>query len=123
MFAPARIRSLRETGRRFDRPADFRIGDYLDGSFHAMRGEGGPRRVRLRFTDEAARYVKLRQWHPSQKIRERRDGTLELTLTVSHLLEVRRWILGYGPECEVLEPAELREQVREGLRKSLDLYE
>jgi predicted DNA-binding transcriptional regulator YafY len=77
----------------------------------------------LRFTGEAARYVKLREWHPTQRLKERRDGSLEMTLEVSHLLEVRRWLLGYGPECEVLEPKELREQVREELRRGLALYE
>jgi predicted DNA-binding transcriptional regulator YafY len=122
MFAPARIRSLRETGERFERPADFRIGEYLDASFRSMRGAAGPQKVRLRFTGEAARYVKLREWHPSQKIKERRDGSLELTLTVSHLLEVRRWVMGYGPECEVLAPAALREQVAEGFRQGAEFY-
>jgi predicted DNA-binding transcriptional regulator YafY len=39
MFAPARMRSVRETGERFERPADFRIDEYLDGSPRAMRGE------------------------------------------------------------------------------------
>jgi len=123
MFAPARIRSLKETGKRFERPAEFRIGDYLDASFRTMRGFGEPLRVRLRFRGEAARYVKLREWHPTQRLKERRDGSLEMTLAVSHLLEVRRWVLGYGPECEVLEPAELREQVREEFRRGLEVYE
>jgi predicted DNA-binding transcriptional regulator YafY len=122
MFAPARIRSLRETGERFERPADFRIGEYLDASFRSMRGDASPQRVRLRFTGEAARYVKLREWHPSQKIKKLRDGSLDVRLTVSHLLEVRRWVMGYGPECEVLEPAELREQVREQFRRGTEVY-
>ncbi len=79
--------------------------------------------MRLRFTGAAARYVRLREWHPSQKVKDRRDGSLELTLTVSHLLEVRRWVMGYGPECEVLEPAQLREEVREEFRRGAKVYE
>jgi predicted DNA-binding transcriptional regulator YafY len=43
MFVPARIQSLRETGERFERPADFRIEEYLDGSFRALRGDGRAR--------------------------------------------------------------------------------
>jgi predicted DNA-binding transcriptional regulator YafY len=49
MFAPSRIRALRETGEGSERPADFRAGDYLDASFRAARGGAPPRRVRLRF--------------------------------------------------------------------------
>jgi predicted DNA-binding transcriptional regulator YafY len=123
MFVPSRIRSLRNTGEHFERPADFRIGDYLDASFRAMRGDGLPQRVLLRFSGEAARYVKLRQWHPSQRLRELPDGRLQLTLVVSHLLEVRRWVMGYGAECEVVEPAELRDQVREAFRRGIAVYE
>jgi predicted DNA-binding transcriptional regulator YafY len=123
MFAAGRIRSLRETGERFERPADFRIGDYLDGSFRAMRGSGPRRRVRLRFTAAAARYVREKEWHPTQRLREQPDGGLVLTLKVTHLLEVRRWALSWGAGCEVLEPAELRAEVRAELRQTLQSYE
>jgi hypothetical protein len=32
---------------------------------------------------------------------------------VAYTLEVRRWILGFGSEAEVLEPAALREALRQ----------
>jgi predicted DNA-binding transcriptional regulator YafY len=38
MFAPARIRRMRETGATFERPADFDVQPYLD-SFGAIRGD------------------------------------------------------------------------------------
>jgi predicted DNA-binding transcriptional regulator YafY len=122
MFAPGRVRSLRETGEVFERPADFRIEEYLDGSFRALRGEGRPRRVRLVFNAEAARWVREKQWHPSQKVRELRGGALELTLKVSHLGEVRAWVLSYGSKVEVKEPEELRREVAEELRAALGQY-
>ena len=53
-----------------------------------------------------------RLWHPSQKFRELPDGRLEVSLRVADTLEVRRWILGYGAEAEVVEPAGLREALR-----------
>ncbi len=122
MFAPARIQWLKETGERFDRPADFCINRYLDGSFRTMRGDAHGHHVRLRFTAEAARWVREKEWHPSQRIHERKDGSIELTLTVTHLLEVQRWVMGYGCQCEVLEPAELREAVREEFRRGVEIY-
>lgn len=122
MFAPSRIRSLRETGERFERPADFRIGDYLDPSFRVFHGDGPGRRVRLRFTPEMARYVREKEWHPSQRLQERRDRSLILTLTLTHLLEVKRWVLSYGAACEVLEPADLRAEVQVELRETLKRY-
>ncbi len=123
MFSPHRIQSLRETGGRFERPADFRISEYLDQSFRVVRGTGTPQRVRLRFTPQAARYVRERQWHPTQQLRELKDGSLELTLKVNHFLEVKRWVLSYGADCQVLEPSELREEVRAELERTSQLYD
>jgi predicted DNA-binding transcriptional regulator YafY len=122
-FAPGRIQSLRETGERFERPADFRIAGYLDAGFRVVKGSGRPRRVRLRFSPEAARYVRERVWHPTQQVKERKDGGLDLTFRVSHLLEVKRWVLSYGAGCAVLEPEELRGEVEEELRRTLELYQ
>jgi predicted DNA-binding transcriptional regulator YafY len=122
IFAPSRVRALRETGERFERPADFRVGDYLDGTFRVYRGQGQPFRVRLRFTAKAARYVREREWHPTQQLREQRDGGLILTIRVNHLFEVKRWVLSYGASCEVLEPEELRQQLQEETRQMQGQY-
>jgi hypothetical protein len=54
MFVPGRVRSLRETGARYERPADFCIESYLDGTFRAVQGEGEPVKVRVRFAPAAA---------------------------------------------------------------------
>lgn len=122
IFAPGRIRGLKETGMQFERPADFSIAAYLDGTFRAVRGIGPPRRVRLRFTPEAARYVRERQWHPSQQVQEQADGALVLTVMVNHLFEVKRWALSHGSSCEVLEPPELRKEVKADLASAAALY-
>jgi len=36
-----------------------------------------------------------------------------MNLQVSSLIEIRRWVLYWGADCRVLEPEELREQIRE----------
>jgi predicted DNA-binding transcriptional regulator YafY len=119
MFAPSRVRSVSKTGHYFERPPEFRIDEYLDHSFRAMRGRGEPQRVRLRFSAEAARYVRERTWHSSQQIEEREGGALELTFNLGHLLEVKRWVLSWGADCQVLEPDELKQLVRDELQLAL----
>jgi predicted DNA-binding transcriptional regulator YafY len=122
MFSPQRIRSLKETGERFQKPADFQIGAYLDPSFRVVRGSGPAQLVRLMFSREAARYVRERVWHPTQQIRNCKDGRLEMTLRVNHVLEVKRWVLSWGRECEVLAPAQLRDEVAGELLRALRQY-
>jgi predicted DNA-binding transcriptional regulator YafY len=52
-----------------------------------------------------------RTWHPSQVIESRSRRTVILSLEGSHLREVERFALSWMPDCEVLEPVELREKV------------
>jgi proteasome accessory factor B len=112
MFSPSRIQEMRETGKSFEKPHDFRIDDYLDAGFRKVRGTGPAQTVRLHFTATAAHYVREKAWHPTQKQHEHSDGSLTLTFRVNHLLEVKRWVLSFGADCDVLAPKELRSIVK-----------
>lgn len=122
-FAPARIRDLHPTGRSFEIPADFRIAEYLDAGFRKFRGVGELKTVRLRFAATAARFIREKIIHPTQRIEEHPDGSLILTVEVNHLLEIRRWAMSWGSECEVLEPGELEEEVFSEIGKMVEKRE
>jgi predicted DNA-binding transcriptional regulator YafY len=70
-----------------------------------------PVRVVVRFSSDVAARVAETRWHPTQDVEPASDGSLLWSATVSGLLEVRSWILGWGSAAEVLEPAELRDYV------------
>lgn len=72
-----------------------------------------PLRVRVAFQKGAAEYVAERTWSPGQKLTRRKDGTLILTFTATSRFEVISWVLGFGPDAELLEPEDLRREVRE----------
>jgi predicted DNA-binding transcriptional regulator YafY len=110
LFALSRIRDLRTTDRRFLPPPDFSPEAYFGDSLTLERGQAVD--VAVRFGPAAARYVRERRWHPSQRIEESEDGGLVLRLHVAGLGEVKRWVLGFGAGAEVLEPQELRAAVR-----------
>jgi predicted DNA-binding transcriptional regulator YafY len=109
-FALERFRQVRLTEDTFEAPREFNLDRYLEGSFGIFRGE--PVRVTLRFSRQVGRYVAERQWHPSQVVSLLLTGELEMTLRVPLSPELRRWILGYGKDVEVLEPKSLREDIR-----------
>ena len=48
-----------------------------------------------------------------QKIKQLRDGEIELSLTLGNLEEVERWILSWGSHAQVLAPSELKERIAE----------
>jgi predicted DNA-binding transcriptional regulator YafY len=110
IFAVERIRELKTLPTRFEVRPGFDCDEYLKHVWGIVKGEIVP--VKVVFSRSVARYIRDRLWHPSQKLRNLPDGRLELDLRVADTLEVRRWILGYGPDAEVVRPAGLREALR-----------
>jgi proteasome accessory factor B len=117
-FAPTRIQSARLTGRTFPRPERFSLEKRLRDSFgvHSGQGEYG---VVVRFTPRVADYIREKKWHASQTLRELKNGGVELALKLSSLVEIERWVLGWGGDATVVKPPELREAVREAARRIL----
>ena len=69
------------------------------------------------------RWIRERQWHPSQQIEKLPSGGLILRLRVGGVDEVKRWIMGYGIHAEVLEPESLRAQFKNEAEKMRKIYE
>jgi predicted DNA-binding transcriptional regulator YafY len=110
IFAVERMRTVVLTRTRFDVPRGFDAEKYLAGTWGILRGDVVT--VRVVFAWALAPYIRERVWHPSQKLRDLPDGRVEMTLNVADTLEVRRWLLGYGVEAEVVAPEDLRERLR-----------
>jgi len=117
-FVPARIASISATGKAFARPKTFSVEKMLRDSFGVHSGHGDYEVV-IRFDSFAADYIREKRWHPSQQLRELRDGGVELKLKLSSLGEIQRWILGWGGSAQVLKPAELVHSVREAAERIL----
>ena len=110
VFAVQRVRSVRETGELFERPADFRVESYMDESFRVVRGDGH-HHVALYFRPPTAGRIAEKTWHPSQTIEPATGGGLILKFEVSDLREVVRFVMFWGRDCQVVEPEILTEQV------------
>jgi predicted DNA-binding transcriptional regulator YafY len=119
-FAPARIKSVKPTGKIFARPEKFSLEKRLRDSFGVHSGKGA-HEVVIRFNARAADYVREKKWHPSQQLRELKSGGVELKLKLSSLLEIERWVLSWGGDAKVLKPRELAETVKQAANKILDL--
>jgi len=121
MFALDRITNLRVTDAHFTPDPAFDINAYLGDSLALERG-GELEEVRIRFDSFQARYIRERQWHPSQEIEEHPDGSLTLILRVRGLGEVKRWVMSFGSRAEVLAPARLHEDVAAEVKRMGEVY-
>ena len=77
----------------------------------------------LKFSPYQARWIRERQWHKTQKLTELDEGGVIMEMDVQGLDEVKRWVMQYGTEVEVLGPEELRKNVKQEIGSMVRLYE
>jgi proteasome accessory factor B len=78
--------------------------------------------VVLRFDATIAGLVTETTWHPTEHVTHEADGTVIWRARVPGTIEIRRWILQWGSEVEVLAPPELRAEVAATYRKAAARY-
>ncbi|ARA93463.1 DNA-binding transcriptional regulator [Rhodothermaceae bacterium RA] len=120
-FRIDRIRGLTVTDEIFLPEADFDLDAYLDETF-GMHWDGRCHPVHIRFSAYEARWIREQEWHPTQILIERPDGSLDLHMEVTGLTDVTRWVLSYGGEAEVISPPVLRHRVAREARRMAALY-
>lgn len=121
-FLVSRIRHLEVTEERFAWPEDFDPTRYLNGGFGMIRGNDSIR-VEILFSEYLSRWIReLSPIHPTEEREELPDGRLILRMTVTALEGVKRFVLQYGAQAEVLSPRQLREQIRAEIDSMSQLY-
>ena len=105
-----RIEAVELTDKRFRRPEDFDLQKHLAKSFGVFHGDSEVC-VKVRFSPIVARYVEESTWHPSQKLARQRDGSVIAEFTLDGTEEIKRWIMSFGKQAQVMEPEELLHEV------------
>jgi len=120
-FALHRIRRVTATGEAFTVQAGFSFKKYGADAFAIEKG-GRLANVSIRFAARQALWIRERRWHRSQRIQERLDGGCVLRMRVKLTSELRRWVLQFGEEAEVLAPKGWRNEVASSLLRASSLY-
>ncbi len=109
-----RISEAGVTGIPFQRPDAFDLREHLSKSFGVYHAGGQePVCVKVRFAPEVARYVSESKWHPSQELTPQADGSLIAEFELGDTEEIKRWVLSFGRNAEVVAPATLRRELAE----------
>lgn len=107
----------------FTIPKDFDEQALLKHAWGVWRKEGEPETVKLKFAPgHATRRLKESVWHPLETVDDTEDGGCLWEAPIAEWQEMLPWIRGWGSECEVLEPRELRETLMGESRKLASLY-
>ncbi len=120
-FRINRIDTLSLTQLGYTIPADFSLQKYLNKSWDVMLGPDA--HVVILFAKRIAPLIREVNWHATQQIQERANGTLRFEATVAGWHEIGWWVLGWGYEAKVIKPRALREWVAQTAQKMVELYE
>ena len=77
------------------------------------------KKVKLEFLPGAVHYIKGRTWHFEPDISFRKNSNLIMKMEISITTELVSWIMRWMPNVIVHEPAELKEEVKKRLERSL----
>ena len=119
-----RIERVVSTDEPFEVPPDFDPNTLLAGAWSIWFDEGDqPISVTLRFSgNQAIRRMHETIWHPSERKERDAEGHLVWTAEIDEPQEMLPWIRGWGADCEVLAPQELREKVMGEVRRQMRVY-
>jgi len=83
---------------------------------------GPPEHVEIEFQPAIADYVRGREWHPSQQLRDNGPDGLRLTLDVCLDRALQSWILSFGPFARVIAPDALVKDIAEQFEEARARY-
>ncbi len=119
-FAVERIMRVTRERERFELPDDFRPEEKLRKAFGIVEEEAVP--VRVRFSPVVAHLVRDRVWHPTQRVREEKDGSVVISFEAGGVMEILSWVLSYGRHAEILAPTRLRAEMETITAEMVRMY-
>ncbi len=119
-FTVERVSSATVTDSSFDSPDMAQLDEQLDTGFGIVKGT--PEKIRIRFDRSCAGYIKETEWHKSQRILDRPDGSIMFEAEMAVTEELRQWLLSWGAQAEVVAPQALRDAVHRTAQKLLKKY-
>jgi predicted DNA-binding transcriptional regulator YafY len=98
------------------------VQKYFDHTIGVTINNHGIKEVKLWLSVSQGNYIKTQHLHATQQIISDDDTGLIVTFQLIPNYELMQTLLAFGPEVKVLEPLSLQEQMKEMLRKSMELY-
>ena len=94
--------------------------DFSNETFGFIKSD--PVKVKILFKKKVATYVYDRKWSDDQKITLNDDGSLLLEFTSGNKYEVISFVLGFGKNAVLLEPASLKEEIAKEIETMQKAY-
>lgn len=119
-----RIESAQLTRQTYRVDESFDGVDVLRNAWSIYYGEETINVV-LRFAPEVVKRVLETQWHPSQRdwVDNEKPYHHCLSFDIADTTDLKPWIRTWGSTCEVIEPLELRQEIKGQIRQLMAVYD
>lgn len=117
-----RIERIELTMQRYSIPANFDPSELFKHAWGIWFTEEKPVEVVLKFSPRVAHRVGETRWHRTEQVERLDDGSLLWRAQIAEPQEMMPWIRGWGADCEVIEPAELRQKIVGETQRLYHLY-
>lgn len=114
-----KFESLKTTQEKFEKH-NFNLQEFANRSFGIYQGE--ILNVELEFNKEIANKALNYHFHPTQKIKKRRNGNILVNFKASGEREIIYHIFRWGKNCKINKPEKLKNIYKEYLKEILDNY-
>ncbi|MGC8742329.1 MAG: helix-turn-helix transcriptional regulator [Verrucomicrobiia bacterium] len=114
-FSLPRMGTPALTDRRFKKPKDFNIDEYLKGSLSIFKGTADYEIV-IELDRWGTDLIKGKILHASQQITPAGNGGSRLSLRLNSIEEIEKWILSMGEHAIVVKPQILVDRIVQNLK-------
>ena len=122
LYAMPRIRNCKITNDKFSIPKDFKLEQHIDVQMGAWGNSGEKFKVEIEFVKGLKTYVMERTWHKGQILKENKDGSVYLSFDTNQLGQTASWIMSFTGGAKVLNPPELKAEVKAAATRILEQY-
>ncbi len=119
-FKLVRIKNIDLLNQKFDKP-DFDLKEYLSQTIGIFKDKSYD--IKLKIEYPYAQGFKEYCWVDNEEVEDHiNEGFIIYRATVEGKTQVIPWIMGMGTSCELLEPADLKEDVIAAFKEVLNKY-
>lgn len=121
-FGLDRIKKLKLTKENYFKPIDFNADNYFKHSIGITSNENQPEEIHFKIDKVGSKYIDSQPLHSSQRLIK--EGTNRNTYEIKVLIseELKRTLLSYGSQIEVVKPKALRTEIQGIVLNMQELY-
>jgi predicted DNA-binding transcriptional regulator YafY len=118
MYILSNIQEIKVIDEYFEKDENFDLTKYSENSFGIYQEE--PLKVALEFDKSVAEDVKNFHFHPTQKIKDNKDGTVKVEFTAAGSLAICWHLFKWGKLVKVIKPASLKKEYKQLLTEAFE---